>query len=285
MNVEEYLAKQSKVFWAVIGLLLVTLLGVIDYLTGPALSFVIFYFFPIFLVSWFAGRRAGFLIAVVSTITSAIADTAAPSPKIHPIISYWNVIAELFVFLILAYILSRLKSTLEDQKELSRTDFLTGALNGRAFYELAQMEINRYRRYRHPFTAAYIDLDNFKAVNDLFGHSTGDVLLRLVVETMKKDFRNSDVIARLGGDEFAVLLPETSQESAQTIIPRVHQELLKLMQEKGWSVTFSMGVVTFLSPPVSVDEMIREADALMYSVKHSGKNIIKYKVWDEPAKA
>ncbi|MBI3014821.1 MAG: GGDEF domain-containing protein, partial [Candidatus Tectomicrobia bacterium] len=166
-------------------------------------------------------------------------------------------------------------------KALARTDSLTGVINRRYFFELAQRENSRAHRHKQPFTVMFIDLDNFKDVNDVSGHMTGDALLRLVGETMRKNLRQTDIIARLGGDEFAVLLPETGPEPSVHIVMRKLQEnLLQVMEKNGWPVTFSIGAVTFLRPPSSVDEMIRLPDDLMYSVKGKGKNMIKYAVFD-----
>jgi diguanylate cyclase (GGDEF)-like protein len=141
------------------------------------------------------------------------------------------------------------------------------------------MEINRARRYEHPFTVVCIDLDNFKIVNDCFGHSTGDILLRLVARTLQQNIRATDTVARLGGDEFAILLPETGQNVAEVILQRVQKINLDIMRRHGWPVTLSIGVVTFTSPPSTVDETLRISDQLMYSAKNNGKNSIQYEVF------
>jgi diguanylate cyclase (GGDEF)-like protein len=182
-------------------------------------------------------------------------------------------------FFILTFILSTLKNTLRQEKEYSRTDFLTGTRNRRYFIELLKMEIHRARRYDRPFTVVCIDLDNFKTVNDCFGHSTGDILLRLVAHTLQQNIRATDTVARLGGDEFAILLPETGRDVAEAILQKVQKINLEIMHRHGWPVTLSIGVVTFTSPPSAVDETLRISDQLMYSAKNSGKNGIQYEVF------
>jgi diguanylate cyclase (GGDEF)-like protein len=172
-----------------------------------------------------------------------------------------------------------LKSTLAQEKEISRIDFLTGIPNRRSFIELANMEINRARRYQHPFTMVCIDLDNFKAVNDCFGHSTGDILLRLVAHTIQENIRVTDTVARLGGDEFAILLPETGRNVAEVIMQKVQKINLDIMRKHGWPVTLSIGVVTLVSPPSTVDEVLKTSDRLMYTAKDNGKNSIQYEVF------
>jgi diguanylate cyclase (GGDEF)-like protein len=111
-------------------------------------------------------------------------------------------------------IISQLRSLYAQERNLSRTDTLTGIPNRRAFLESLEIEKNRARRYDHPLTLDYVDLDHFKQLNDTLGHNTGDELLRVVANAMKLDVRQVDVLARLGGDEFAVLLPETGRVAA-----------------------------------------------------------------------
>jgi len=127
----------------------------------------------------------------------------------------------------------------------------------------------------------YMDIDNFKGVNDRFGHQTGNNLLRLVAHRIKANVREVDTVARLGGDEFAILLTETGSESAQAVFRKLQKDLLEAMQENKWPVTFSMGAVTFMRPPIDVEEMIKKADELMYMAKKSGKNTIKHEVLEE----
>jgi diguanylate cyclase (GGDEF)-like protein len=141
--------------------------------------------------------------------------------------------------------------------------------------------LHRARRYPHPLTVVYMDLDNFKAVNDHFGHEVGDKLLRMITKIINRNIRSTDAVARLGGDEFALLLPETNGASAGRVIEKLHAQLLAAMKKNGWPVTFSIGVVTFLSQPESVDTMIKLVDDLMYAAKESGKNQIKYDVFEQ----
>ena len=168
---------------------------------------------------------------------------------------------------------------MQRESELAHIDYLTGAINMRFFYELAGIEIDRFQRYGHPFTLCYIDLDDFKTVNDKFGHATGDLVLSIVADSIKKQIRKTDIFARLGGDEFALLLPETSADAARVAISKIRVEFLKQMQQSNWPVTFSMGVLTCNLHPVSVEELVRQADEVMYQSKDSGKNIIKYSAY------
>ncbi|MEW6113469.1 MAG: GGDEF domain-containing protein, partial [Thermodesulfobacteriota bacterium] len=148
----------------------------------------------------------------------------------------------------------------------------TGTLNSRAFHETAQREIERTSRYWHPYTLAYLDIDDFKAVNDSHGHAAGDELLVTVAETLADNIRNSDALARVGGDEFVILFPEMGAARARRAMHRLKDNVGQKMKEKRWPVTLSVGLVTFLTPADSVDTMLQQADGLMYEAKRSGKN-------------
>jgi diguanylate cyclase (GGDEF)-like protein len=275
-NVIRVIRRQPRSLLTALGFVLVLCLGVIDYLTGPEISFSVFYLLPILGGTWFVDQRAGIFLSIFSAATWLAMDLLAGATYSHSAIPYWNAATRLTFFLIVATLVSALKRRLEHEEELARKDALTGMSNVRFFIELASMEIGRARRYQHPFTLLYIDADNFKSINDRFGHNTGDALLRSMAEVMKGEIRATDVVARLGGDEFVILLPETGYEPAQRVICKVRQHLLDTMAEEGWSVTFSIGAVTFTTPPDSVQEMIKQADDLMYAAKRNGKDMAKH---------
>jgi diguanylate cyclase (GGDEF)-like protein len=270
------LEKQNKTFLVFVGFIFIGIIGFIDYLTGNELGFSVFYVLPILLVTWFTNQRFGFIVSFASAIAWFIADRTASQPYSFSLISFWNSFIRLAFFVIITFLLSSLKSSLE----LARTDHLTTAKNSRHFYELVQMEMNRSQRNQHPFTIAYIDLDNFKAVNDRFGHNVGDQVLIALVSSVSKVIRKSDFIARLGGDEFAVLFPETDQEAARIIFSKIQNTFVEVVQQKNWLVTASVGVLTCRIAPPTTDELIRMADELMYLAKSDGKNTVKYSTYD-----
>lgn len=264
-----------QVAFAIVQILLI---GLADYITGYELSFSILYLVPVTFTTWFVGRNMGVLTAIISAFVWFKVDIFAGHLYSHFAIPYWNALVRLGFFLIVSFMLSRLKSSLEIEKRLSRTDSLTGVANSRDFYDSANKEIYKAGRYKQPFTAIYFDVDNFKGVNDHFGHKTGDSLLCAVAQTVKKNIRLTDVFARLGGDEFALLLPETGPEAARKLVAKLNLLLLETVNENKWPVTFSFGVVTFNRPPESVDAMIKKIDNVMYTVKNSGKNAVKFEV-------
>ncbi len=277
MSLLAFLERQRKKPLPIIGgFVAVPIVGYIDYLTGYERAFSLFYLAPISFVAWLTGRSLGFAISVFSAVTWFVADVTAGHLYSRPEIYLWNTLIRLGFYVVVVLLLTALRKALDRERELSRVDDLTGAVNSRFFISLVEMEIARARRHRRPFTIAYIDIDDFKGINDRFGHSTGDRLLRAVGEHVKACIRETDVAARLGGDEFAVLLPETSDEAAPVIISKIQKELMRCMLQNGWPVTFSIGAMTCAGAPCTTDEVMKLADDLMYSVKRKGKNGIAY---------
>ncbi len=281
MKTTEYISNQSKPICIALCLVILFLIGIIDYMTWEELSLSVFYLLPVSLATWRAGRWIGILFCFVAAIVWFFSDFMTGHVYPHFIIPYWNAFERLAFFLIVSYTLSRLKNSLMQEKLLARIDPLTGLLNPRSFNDSAQTEIDKASRFKRPFTVAFIDLDNFKMVNDQLGHSVGDVLLQLVAETIKKNTRVVDIVARLGGDEFIILLPETGIESAQVVFRKLQERIMEAMQKNRWPITLSIGAVTYINPPDTVDNMLKKADNLMYSAKNSGKNKIIQELIDK----
>ena len=276
MNFLVTVDNRNRAVWAFAGFALIVVVGLLDLLTGFELTFGLFYLIPIYLVVWFGNRRLGVMAAFASAIVWLAADWAAGNTYSHPSLYVWNTLVRLGNFIVFALLLSELRRALVHERELAHTDYLTGAANSRSFFELAQAEIDRFQRYQHPFSIAYMDLDNFKTVNDRYGHEAGDQVLRTVVDHVVRCSRKTDVIARLGGDEFALLLPETDQEAAKVAISKLQSCLLEAMRRSNWPITFSIGLLTCSDDvPHTADDLIKVADDLMYSVKRDRKNAVQ----------
>ena len=279
MNLLENIEKQNKSFIIAIGYIIIGVLGIIDTLTGKELDFSLFYVIPILIVTWHTGLGLGIVFSLISALVWLLSDVLSGNVTLLSIYA-WNTLTRLGFFLTIAFLLSRLLTVLEHEREIAHTDYLTGALNSLFFYNVLQMEINRCLRYKNFFTIAYIDLDNFKTVNDEFGYATGDKVLCFVVNQIKNRLRKVDVVARLGGDAFALLMPETNQQSAQVVLSKLQHNILAGMQKNNWPVTLSIGVLTCIDPPPTANEAIKKVDDLMYSVKKSSKNNIKYATYE-----
>jgi diguanylate cyclase (GGDEF)-like protein len=263
-----------------VGLLLIGVVGWLDYLTGYELSFSLFYLVPIALVAWAAGGRLGYAASALSALVWTFVDIQSGHQYSQPTALAWNAAIRLGFFVIVVYLLTQVRVLLDHERELVRSDYLTGAVSSRYFEVLLQAEIDRSARSKLPFTLAYIDVDNFKSINDRLGHHIGDQLLRLLVNAMTARLRKSDAVARLGGDEFGILLPGAGPAAAVTVVARTQSDMMAQMSKRNWPVTVSIGAVTFVVPPPTADEAIRLADELMYSVKRADKNGIKYLTYE-----
>lgn len=261
-----------------LGLLLTALTGALDHAVGVEISLVFLYLIPIAFVAWYAGAMRGTQVAMICTFVWYGIDAWLGGVPPSPMLNMVDLLSHMGFFVIVAVLLARQRMLLERERRASRTDFLTGALNRRAFIELASTEIERMRRNTRPFTITYFDLDNFKAVNDEQGHAAGDAVLCRIVNITRLHLRAIDSIARLGGDEFALLLPETSRPAAQAVVEKVIRLIQDEMDAMNWPITLSVGVLTCANTPRSVDAMLRAADRLMYQVKATGKNAILYAV-------
>jgi diguanylate cyclase (GGDEF)-like protein len=222
-------------------------------------------------VTWFSGLRTGLVLSLLCTGLWSVNNI-----NTSLLITSWNIVSTSFFFAAIAAVMNKTRHLWENEKVLSRTDPLTGVKNLRAFSELVEYEISLALRDGLPFSLVYLDLDNFKAVNDTYGHTAGDKLLTSIAGSIVGNLRKTDVIGRLGGDEFAIFFPGTDQPSVQVVMLKISHELDRLMKNSQLPTTFSIGVITCSGGLYDFNELIGYADTLMYEVKHSGKNNIRY---------
>lgn len=187
---------------------------------------------------------------------------------------FWvaNTLVQGVSFATVGLLIATLRVSLLRERGLSRTDPLTSLLNTRAFLEEGNRTLALCRRHRRPVTIAYLDLDNFKSVNDRLGHQAGDDLLRGVAKLIRVSIRLTDLAARLGGDEFAILLPEAGADQAGATLERLRSVLADTFAAIAVPVTVSVGAVSHLKAPDDLEQMVQRADACMYKAKSTGKN-------------
>jgi diguanylate cyclase (GGDEF)-like protein len=274
------------------GFVLVFAIGFLDASTDARLSFAALYLLPISVVVWFGSREAGVAAGLVSVAIWLLSHRVLAAAPGGALVLVWNASLRLALYLAFALTLFALRRTLkaltdalEREHELARVDSLTGVRNARAFREAAEQEVARAERYDRPLTLAYLDADGFKSVNDTYGHSAGDRVLRTIAQTLATNVRTVDTAARLGGDEFGLLFPETGSAAAAGALRKLQGALAEAMAREGVDVTFCFGVVTALRPVRSVDGLLQRADALMYEVKRRGKNGVRAEVLDPGAPA
>jgi diguanylate cyclase (GGDEF)-like protein len=163
-------------------------------------------------------------------------------------------------------------------KHLAVTDPLTGQYNRRAFFDLGQREMERFLRFNHPLSAVMIDLDNFKQINDTYGHNVGDQLLRVLTERCRSKIRDTDIFGRYGGDEFALLLPDTDLTTAEHIAVRIRDSLIgtPCMTEQGpVPISASLGVTRASKRHRVLEDLLADADKALYDAKEKGRNRVE----------
>ena len=162
--------------------------------------------------------------------------------------------------------------------ELATKDGMTKLYIYRHFYTLLENEIRRCSRYKRNMSLIMMDIDNFKRINDTYGHLTGDTILRTLAVTLQETVRKIDIPARYGGEEFVVILPETDKEDAVLIAERIRKNISKIVvrvsETQTLSPTVSMGVAQYTTDAQDAKELINCADTALYHSKHNGKNVV-----------
>lgn len=160
---------------------------------------------------------------------------------------------------------------IEEIVGLSLRDGLTGLFNHTYFYQQIDFEVRRYLRYGTLVSLVLIDIDDFKEVNDAYGHREGDRILASMGKTLMRLARDSDICCRYGGEEFAVILPLTDVHEAGAIARRLNSELAMQLPD-GRRVTVSIGVASCGGRIATYQRLVEKADAALYQVKKSGKD-------------
>lgn len=263
----------------VCGLALVAVIGAIDILSGPEISISVFYLIPIALVSWYAEKPAGYTLSVASAMTWFVIDFFSNISYSAQWISAWNAVVRLLFFLLVAYLLSTLKSYFAREYALLRIDQLTGAKNSQAFRDEIRFLLKLATRHQHSTVLACLDLDNFKQVNDTKGEAEGDRILQTIVMALTLSGRSTDVVGRLGGDEFAILLPETDLAGARFAFDKLHARIQKVTADRGWPIGISIGVAVFPDAPPNVVDALKYAESLLQRAKREHRGQVVYEVF------
>ncbi|MBQ8848374.1 MAG: sensor domain-containing diguanylate cyclase [Candidatus Gastranaerophilales bacterium] len=162
--------------------------------------------------------------------------------------------------------------------ELATKDGMTKLYIYRHFYTLLENEIRRCSRYNRNMSLIMMDIDNFKKINDTYGHLTGDTILKRLAAVLQETVRKIDIPARYGGEEFVVILPETDKENACVIAERIRKNIseivVKIDENQNLSPTVSMGIAQYSTDGQEAKELINAADTALYHSKHNGKNMV-----------
>jgi diguanylate cyclase (GGDEF)-like protein len=289
------LSRPARLLGVAAALASVIAIAWLDALVPNEIALVLLYLVPVAACGWWLGGRATALVATAAAVGFLVSDLVSRAPPSLSI-SLWHGFTAHVVFLGLGISMARvrvardhlaaanrrLSEHLERESTLARTDPRTGLPNVRAFLDHLRTEVARRRRDGRPMSVAYLDIDNFKLVNDIYGHAAGDELLGRIGEGIRDSVRAGDVFARVGGDEFAVAFAET----AGTDVLAIAQRLAARIRSVGSFYSLaradcSIGIASFEVTPDDPELILHSADAAMYEAKQKGKGRIV--VNEEPA--
>ncbi len=258
-------------------------IGWADILSGP-LATSLFYIVPIIVIAWRFGFRAASIIVVAAGLVWLWSDLLLGA--YDPWVSYWNALSRTVIFGAMGAFVAavrhdrdrlrelnkQLEDALQRESQSARRDLMSGLPNSRAFEETLSRELARSSRESTAFGIGYMDVDNFKRVNDTLGHPAGDELLRRVAQALFISVREEDYCARLGGDEFAIIIVRPERETYHAIASRIYDRMRELAcMYEGLELGATIGFVHFSEPPDDTVAVIRRADEAMYRVKSQHK--------------
>ncbi len=248
------------------------MLGALRSATDADFTFASLVVLPVLAIAWIGGRANGLLAAFLAATVWIVGDTVASERQFSAEWIPWaNAITRLMTYSLVALLAAQVRLQFEREHDYATHDALTGLQNRRAFLEAGAAEVERSKRYAHPLAIIFLDLDDFKQLNDTQGHDAGDAALRATAKALVGSLRSSDHVARLGGDEFAVLLPEIGYEAVVDTGRKISNEMNKALKAFP-PVKSSIGIAWFGEADSLFPAMLKAADGLMYEVKESGKN-------------
>lgn len=265
--------KQKHLFWnlllVVAEVLLITFL---DYeLAETYYSFDVLYCLPVIQAARLGAiqalRRSDTLLPDLVGIFSAIAWSLAEAAITFPIFPLNALALNMFTRSVTFTVIGRVVAKLWREREYARKDVLTELANRLELFERFEIEQLRSERSGNPYSVLFIDIDQFKVLNDNHGHHVGDDALKKLADILRENSRKVDTVSRFGGDEFALLLPETDEQSCEMLVSRIKMASEREFQSRGWQISLSIGHVTETGKKRSIDEILREADEKMYLIK------------------
>lgn len=236
---------------------------------------------PVVAVAWFVNKRQGLAYSVLAAIVWVVADFQAGKQFSADWVPWVNGLTRFGVYALVAYLTSSLHEVLIHECELARHDPLSGLLNRRAFFEVGNSETVRAKRYGHALGIVFLDLDDFKALNDARGHEVGDMAIKAVSGALQQILRASDSAGRLGGDEFAVVLPEINFQASNDAGHKIAHAINAAL--KGFHpVSVSIGIAWFERVLDDFPTMLATADGVMYEVKKERIHGLRAKQFNVP---
>lgn len=263
--------RRSVVFAACVAA--IVLLGAVRNATDAELAFASLAMLPVLVVAWLGGNWYGLILAALAAAMWMVADIYSGRTFSSSWIPWLNAIVRLLTYGLVVVLVCKVKAQFAFEREYATHDALTGLLNRRGYLAQGLLEVARSKRYTSHFTVVFMDLDNFKALNDGKGHAIGDSALQATSRALQAATRTSDLVARMGGDEFAIALPEIDFDSANIAAHKIFKAVNRALDAYP-PTRASVGVAWFQESGIPFADMLKCADELMYAVKASGKNNI-----------
>jgi diguanylate cyclase (GGDEF)-like protein len=262
----------SKRSVSVISITIVLLAFIFDIITKENIRLGVLYLFPVSIMSIHNGRSRGtlllVLLAILCQITVLLSFNISINAKI--VESIIKPISIVLVFL-LSLEVREMHLMIMD---IAIKDDLTGVLSRKSFELILDQEITRQKRYGGVFSLAYLDLDDFKKLNDTKGHQIGDEALIFLAGVLRDHTRKTDFAGRMGGDEFALLMLHTDDVNCGTICLNLSEIIKSQMISAGFNITASIGYASFEQSPESLVDALTKVDKIMYAAKTNGKGSI-----------
>jgi diguanylate cyclase (GGDEF)-like protein len=257
------------VAWAVC-VAAIVLLGILRTATDADFTFASLVILPVLAIAWIGGRKQGLLAAFLASAMWTVADLVTERQFTTQWIPWTNAATRLMTYCLVALLAAQVRRQFEREHTHATRDALTGLHNRRMFLEYGAVEVERAKRSTFSLSVIFLDLDDFKQLNDTQGHDAGDAALRATAKALLGSLRASDGVARLGGDEFAVLLAEIDYADAVKAGEKILREVNAALEDFP-PVKASLGVAWFAAADRLFPEMLKAADGLMYEVKEKGK--------------
>ncbi len=239
---------------------------------GTYISLDVLYCLPIIQTARLAAihdavRRTDTQTSTFVGIAVALAWSATEAIIIWPTFPLTAFLLNAFTRSVVFTVLGRVMLKLCRKSEYAHKDLLTGLANRVELLERLEIEQVRSERSNSPYSVLYLDIDQFKSLNDRYGHHVGDDALKTVADICRQSCREIDVVARVGGDEFILLLPDTDAEACDVLIKRIEDSSTQAFSERSWQISLSIGQATKVGKTKQADWVIQLADQNMYEAK------------------